>query len=124
MRLVDSNIVIYATQPGNDWLRVLLFTQPFGVSVITLVEVLGWHKITPRDKQDLEIFLNAGAVVSVNDAVVKLAISLRQQSKMSLGDAFIAATALEFGYELVTRNTDDFEHLTGLALTNPFPPLR
>ena len=47
MRLVDSNIVIYATQPGNDWLRALLFTQPFGVSVITLVEVLYSTLILP-----------------------------------------------------------------------------
>ena len=51
MRLVDSNIVIYATQPGNDWLRALLFTQPFGVSVITLVEVLYSTLILPSSSR-------------------------------------------------------------------------
>ncbi|MFN0077866.1 MAG: hypothetical protein ACKVY0_15530 [Prosthecobacter sp.] len=39
---------------------------------------------------------------------------------MSLGDAFIAATALEHDLELATRNTDDYKHITGLRLVNPF----
>ena len=41
---------------------------------------------------------------------------------MALGDAIIAATALVHGLKLVTRNVDDFEHITGLELLNPFDP--
>ena len=41
---------------------------------------------------------------------------------MSLADAIIAATALEYGVPLVTRNVDDFKHIPGLDLRNPFPP--
>ena len=122
MRVLDTNIVIYATQPGNEWLRNHLLTQPFGISVITVVEVLGWHKITQQDEQDLELFLNSGSRFPITDTVIRQAVRLRQQKKMSLGDAFIAATALDHGCELVTRNTDDFKHISGLALTNPFPP--
>jgi predicted nucleic acid-binding protein len=39
---------------------------------------------------------------------------------VSLGDALIAATALEQGLPLVTRNTDDFKWIAGLQLVNPF----
>ncbi len=48
------------------------------------------------------------------------AITLRQQRKMGLGDSIIAATALVHGLALVTRNVDDFKHVAGLALINPF----
>jgi predicted nucleic acid-binding protein len=52
--------------------------------------------------------------------VIERAIRLRQQKKMKLGDAIIAATALEFGLPLVTRNVDDFKHVAELEIINPF----
>jgi predicted nucleic acid-binding protein len=120
MRLLDSNIVIYAAQPANDWLRTEILTQPFAVSQATRVEVLGWHRITPEDKSDLEAFLAAGSLLSITDAIADRALTLRQTKKMSLGDAFIAATALEHDLELSTQNTDDFKHIAELRLVNPF----
>lgn len=120
MRLLDSNIVIYAAQPANTWLRMDVLSRPFAVSQATRVEVLGWHRITPADLQDLETFLAAGTLFSITDAIADRAVTLRQQKKMSLGDAFIAATALEFDCELVTRNIDDYKHIVDLRLVNPF----
>lgn len=120
MRVLDSNIVIYAVQPANDWLRVQIVAQPFAVSQATRVEVLGWHRITPEDQRDLDEFISSGTLLSVTDAVADKAVELRQQKKMSLGDALIAATALELDMELVTRNTDDYKHIAGLPLFNPF----
>jgi len=38
---------------------------------------------------------------------------------MSLGDALIAATALEHRLILATRNVKDFEWITGLKIVNP-----
>ena len=120
MRVLDSNIVIYAAQPANAWLRELILAQPFAVSQATRVEVLGWHQITPQDLLDLEEFLAAGTLHSLSAAVADRAVGLRQQKKMSLGDAFIAATALVHDAELATRNTDDFKHIADLHLFNPF----
>ncbi len=87
MRLLDSNTVIYATQPANAWLRVDMLSQPFAISQATRVEVLGWHRMTPEDLQDLETFLAAGALLSITDTIADRAVKLRQQKKMSLGDA-------------------------------------
>lgn len=120
MRVLDSNIVIYAMLPANAWLREEIMSEPFAVSQATRVEVLGWHQITPEDQQDLEEFLATGTLLSITDAVADRAVLLRQQKKMSLGDAFIAATALAHDALLATRNTDDFEHIVGLRLFNPF----
>jgi predicted nucleic acid-binding protein len=39
---------------------------------------------------------------------------------MGLGDALIAATALVHQCPLVTRNVDDFKHVVGLEIIDPF----
>ena len=54
--------------------------------------------------------------------VAERAVALRQKQKMGLGDAIIAATALVHGLTLVTRNVDDFKHIAGLEVQNPFAP--
>jgi predicted nucleic acid-binding protein len=41
---------------------------------------------------------------------------------MRLADAIIAATALVHNLPLVTRNEDDFKHVPGLRIVNPFAP--
>jgi len=38
---------------------------------------------------------------------------------MKLGDAIIAATAIVHGLTLLTRNTEDFNHLQGLTIIDP-----
>jgi predicted nucleic acid-binding protein len=52
--------------------------------------------------------------------VLQQAVRLRQIKKMTLGDAFVAATALTYKLTLVTRNTKDFGWIDGLSLLNPF----
>ena len=120
MRLLDSNIIIYATAPENEWLRTWLEVEQFAVSQISQIEVLGYHQITPEEITDLEEFLYSSNIVPVTDGATKKAIALRQQRKMSLADSILAATALENDWELVSRNVDDFEWIAELRLVNPF----
>ncbi len=47
------------------------------------------------------------------------AIRLRRQRRMSLGDALIAATALEHRQPLATANVADFQWIDNLTLVNP-----
>jgi predicted nucleic acid-binding protein len=47
-------------------------------------------------------------------------ITLRQQYRRRLADALIAATALDLGFPLVTRNTQDFQTIRGLTILDPF----
>ena len=47
------------------------------------------------------------------------AIALRQQRRMGLGDAIIAATAIVHNLTLVTHNTEDFRWIANLELLDP-----
>lgn len=53
------------------------------------------------------------------DRVIHKATILRQQKKMSLGDAIIASTAIVHNKILVTRNIKDFSWIEDLKLHNP-----
>ena len=120
MRLLDSNIIIYATDPENEWLRIWLEAEPFAISQISQIEVLGYHQITPEEITDLQEFLYSSNILPVSDEAANMAIALRQQRKISLADSILAATALENDLELVSRNVDDFKWIAGLRLVNPF----
>jgi toxin FitB len=120
MRLLDSNILIYATQ--DDLLpvvRPLLSSNDSSVSEITRLEALGYHKLSAGDKHFLEKTFSTMKVLPITPAIINKAIELRQQRKMSAGDAIHAATALLNNLELNTRNEADFNWIAGLKVVNP-----
>jgi predicted nucleic acid-binding protein len=118
--LLDSNIFIYAALPEHDFLRPWFAKPGICASNITRLEVLGYHRLSETDKHDLNRLFQCVTIHPLSSSIIELAIQLRQQRKMSLGDAVIAATALEYRQTLVTRNTDDFDWLEGLKVINPF----
>ena len=68
----------------------------------------------------MEAFFRLARVLPLSQTVLDQAVTLRQQRKMSLGDALVAGTALVHGLTLVTRNVEDFQWIQGLSLLNPF----
>ena len=120
MMLVDSNILIYAAQPAYTQLRQFIADHAPAVSAVSYVEVLGYPQLADQDRQYFEEFFHLAQVLPLVQAVLDQAVILRQQRKMSLGDALVAGTALVHGLTLVTRNVDDFQWIPGLTLLNPF----
>ena len=118
--ILDSNIIIYAAEPGGDSLRELILREAPAVSAISYVEVLGYHSLRQVEKEILESFFKAAEILPIDQAVIERAVGLRQQRKMGLGDALIAATALVHRRTLVTRNTADFAWVPGLLTLDPF----
>src|SRR5499426_519326 len=118
--LLDSNILIYAAQPGYAQLRRFIADRAPAVSAVSYVEVLGYHQLVDEERQYLEEFFRLAQVLPLSQAVLEQAVALRQQRKMSLGDALVAGTALVHGLILVTRNVEDFHWIQGLSLLNPF----
>lgn len=119
MVLLDSNIIIYGVQQGYQSLRDYLASQSLAISKVTLLEVLGYHALGEEEKSKLEEILNKCHQISIDDTIIYQAIALRQQKKMSLGDALIAATALHHQLLLVTANDKDYNWITDLQLYNP-----
>ena len=101
-------------------MRRLIAEHAPAVSAISRVEVLGYHQLSDQDRQYFERFFQVARVFDISAAILDQTITLRQQRRMTLGDAIIAGTALVHGLTLVTRNTKDFQWISGVALLNPF----
>lgn len=119
MVLADSNILIYATQAQHAKLRRWLLETLPRVSAISRVEILGYHKLQEPERAALGSLLDSLELVALTPVCLEIAIRLRQQQKMTLGDSLIAATCLEHGYALATANTRDFEWIKELKAFNP-----
>lgn len=118
--LLDGNIIIYAAQPEHSQLRELIAEHSPAVSALSYLEVLGYYRLTESQRQYFEEFFQVAQVLPVSQDVLIQAVALRQQRRMTLGDAIIAGTALVYELTLITRNVDDFRWIAELHLLNPF----
>lgn len=118
--LIDSNIIIYASQQKHGWLRAFIAEHSPLISAVSYVEVLGFHRLTAEDKIYFEEFFAASTILPLSETILDRAIKLRQEQKMTLGDSLIAATCLVHQLILVTRNTEDFSWIPDFKLLNPF----
>jgi toxin FitB len=119
MKLLDSNILIYAPQPPFQHLLPLLVDPDCRVSEITKLEVLGFHRLSALEKTYYEQVFQQKTVLPITTDIVDLAIQLRQTKKMSVGDSIVAATALLLNLALQTRNVADFSHIPLLQVHDP-----
>lgn len=123
MHVFDSNILIYHL---NDALPPAVFTRVEAwiaagavISVITRIEVLGYRQPVSQ-LQPASRLLALFDEVPLYEQIVQRTIELRQQHRVRIPDALIAATALDLGMPLVTRNTQDFQTINMLTILNPF----
>jgi len=122
--LIDTNIIIYYLK--DDILQSELekveqiFKDSFNISTITKIELLGWQRISLAEKNNIELFLSQAKVHYIDERVEKKAIELKQNYKMAIPDAIIAATSLLNNFIIVTRNSKDFEKINEITIYNPF----
>jgi len=64
-------------------------------------------------------FISENEELPLDEPVIQQTILLRQQRRIKLPDAIIAATALAHSLPLITRNTADFQAISGLLVINP-----
>ena len=81
-------------------------------SVITRAELVAGNSATDLVNRLLSLFRE----ISVDRSIAERAGRIRRESGIRLPDALIAATALEHGLSLVTRNRSDFEKVRQLRL--------
>ena len=135
--LLDTNVPSELTEPKSDkrveqWLEEADDDQLF-LSVITMGELLKGITILPESKRrrDLQDWVDGklrkwfdGRILPVSDRIAERWGILSGECQLlgtplNTTDGLIAATALEHGLIVVTRNTSDFA-LAGVKIVNPW----
>jgi len=91
--LLDTNILIYSARPGGENMRPWLDDASAVVSIVSRIEALGFPRLGIFEKTALESALQTLPEVGLTESIAIRAITLRQDRKMGLADAIIAATA-------------------------------
>ena len=118
MRLVDSNILIFAAKPEHPQLKELLEQDDIAVSDLSRLEVLGFRNLTEEAEEYFNAVFGLVTVLPISQEIINRAIELRQQNNMKAADSIIAATALLYCTELITRDSD-FNNIPDLIINNP-----
>jgi tRNA(fMet)-specific endonuclease VapC len=128
-RLLDTNIVSYLLKgrPLAAKYRPHLVGHVPAVSFMTVAELYegavraSWGA---RRWAALNVLLGQMLVIHTADALCRHFAAVRAQRQpqpIAVADAWIAATALAHGIELVTHNPADFQGIGGLTLVTEAP---
>lgn len=120
--LLDTNILIYYFN-GDMESAVkskvsMVMRESFQISVISKMEFLGFP-FNLLERQKATQLMEYAVIRTLSDEIVQRVIDIRQEKRIKLPDAIIAATAMKYSAILVTRNTKDFKTLE-LETYNPF----
>jgi predicted nucleic acid-binding protein len=102
--LADTNFIIHLNQ-GDPLIEPFL-DYDFGVSFITEIELLGAFSISKAKKLQLNNILKDCIIFEMNAQIKETCIKVRQQYKMKIPDAIIAATAIVNKIPLITSDLD------------------
>lgn len=135
MFLLDTNVISELRQgkPNQsaevrDWAAQHRASTQY-LSAITILElekgILLLERRSPPQGAALRVWLTgvrkafAGRILPFTEKAASLCAALHVPDPRSERDAMIAATALEHGFAVATRNTQDFVN-TGVRLENPW----
>ena len=99
----DSNIILYKLR-GE--LAEPLPQVGVLISVITEIELLGFHGISVAEEAGIRAFIAGTTVVPLNERIKEEAIHLRKTLRLRLPDAIVLATASVTNSELLTNDRD------------------
>jgi len=120
--LIDTNVVsdyfsASFTAKSIRLMDMVIDAVP-NFSVITQIELLCW-KTDSVTEQKVKDFINDSVILDITPDVIKHCVNIRRNKKVKTPDGIIAATALTYGYTLITSNEKDFKNIKGLKILNP-----
>jgi predicted nucleic acid-binding protein len=114
--LLDTDVLIDHLRGHR---RLDLVDTAWRISVVTHCELFAGRN---TDEPSLRETLNQVGELPVSRAIAESAGRIRRTIALDVADALIAATALEHGLPLITRNRRHFERVPGLRLQPPPGP--
>jgi tRNA(fMet)-specific endonuclease VapC len=116
--LLDTNAIVAVLQGNSQLLQLLQNADWIGISIISKIEFLAFSRLSQADRQLFEQFIQRVEVVSLTASdpmLIDQIIQLRQQYRLKLPDAIIAAMALQATANLVTADRE-FAKVSTLAV--------
>ncbi len=123
--LWDTNIVIYYLQQqfspeAEKLVDKFISESDVAISSITEIELLCWKTESEKDKNILQEFILDSFIFELDQAIKIKTAEIRKIYNVKLPDAIIAATAIVYNLELISRNEKDFKKIEKLKVINPF----
>ena len=120
--LIDTNVVsdyfsASFADGGLHFMDTVIDAIP-NLSVITQIERLCW-KTDAATERKVKDFIDDCVVLDINTDVIVNCVNIRKGKKIKTPDAIIAATALAYGFTLITADEKDFANIVGLKIINP-----
>lgn len=121
--LIDTNIVSHylsasMTKDAIDFMDDVVDAIP-NISIISQIELLCWNTADKKQYNKVSDFVRDSNVRNISPEIVENCVKIRKGRKIKTPDAIIAATAITYGYILVTNNEKDFKHISNLKIVNP-----
>lgn len=132
--IVDSNVFIDAENDRLDLAELnVLQSEPVYMAAITVAELLTGVKLAKTPDEHIhrhtfvENILNNVPVLDFDTEVARtyaelynFALKQGKRSNLNVHDLQIAATALVYGYSILTTNIEDFKNIPGIDVINPY----
>jgi predicted nucleic acid-binding protein len=121
MLLVDTDVMIWHLRGYAQATRRLDQIEALTLSAVTYLELLqGMRNKTELTAVQKMLQQRAAVLLPVSESITQRAIALMESLTLShglqLGDALIAATALDHGLPLLTGNIKHFAAIEGLKV--------
>ena len=107
--LVDTNAIVALLQGDSQLADLLENADWIGISVISQIEFLAFPGLSHIDRKLFQIFLQRVEVIDLTSTDTKLLekiIEIRQQFRLKLPDAIIAAMAIQNSAGVVTADQE------------------
>lgn len=124
--MIDTNIVIddvRGVPAAAAFVNALHEAGNFRVSIITVMETVQGSRNTV-ELQRMHTYLSRATVLPLMPEIAERALQLMRAYTLSHGltipDAIIAATVLEYGFTPHTRNVRYFQMIPNLAVVPPY----
>ncbi|MCF2147260.1 type II toxin-antitoxin system VapC family toxin [Desmonostoc muscorum LEGE 12446] len=118
--MLDTNAIVSLLQGSSQLIQLLQGAVWIGVSVISQIEFLAFSGLTQQDRQLFGQFLQRVEVINLvasDTVLIEKIIEIRQQYRLKLPDAVIAAMTIQNSATLVTAD-QEFAKVSILTVIN------